>query len=319
MASVTTEPDQRRYRTLSRNAGRGVRLSGYGPRIRRPAVPYLLLAPLAFFLAGFTLIPFFWGILISLQPPLRAANGAITTVTFANFRDVLTDPATLNSLRVTIEYAASTTVLIIGFSMAAALALKTVRRGAGAYQLVLLIPLTLAPPVVIILWQALFDPTGGAANGVLGLFGIPKQGFYESTGQALPLLVAMAVWSNVGFWTLVLLASLRSLSSEIFEAADIDGAGAIRTFLFITLPLMKRTTLLASVVLSAGGLVVFVPAQLLTMGGPADATNFLMYTAAQDVLRYGQPGDANAVVVVLLVLIGLVAAVEFRLMRSEDA
>lgn len=319
MAGTTTEPEHLRYRVLSRDAGRGVRLSGYGPRIRRPVVPYVMLVPLAFFLAGFTLIPFIWGILISLQPPLRAANGAITTVTFANFTDVLTDPATLNSLKVTVEYAVATTVLIIAFSMAAAVALKTVHRGAGLYQLVLLIPLTLAPPVVIILWQALFDPAGGAANGILHLFGVPKQGFYESTRQALPFLIAMAVWSNVGFWTLVLLASLRSLSSEIFEAARIDGAGAIRTFLSITLPLMRRTTLLASVVLSAGGLVVFVPAQLLTMGGPADATNFLMYTAAQNVLRYGQPGDANAVVVILLILIGLVAAVEFRLMRSDDA
>jgi multiple sugar transport system permease protein len=77
--------------------------------------------------------------------------------------------------------------------------------------------------------------------------------------------------------------------------------------------------LLAGVVLSSAGLVVFVPAQLLTNGGPGNATNFLMYSAAQNVLRYGQPADANAVVVILLVLIGIVAAVQFRIIRSDDA
>jgi len=298
---------------------RRVRLSGNGPQIKHPGVPYLLLGPLAFFLTCFTLIPFVWGVLISLQPPLTASTGAITTVSFANFRDLLTDPATLNSLTVTIEYAVMTTILIIAFSMASALALKSVRKGPGVYQLFLLIPLTLAPPVVVILWQALFNPNGGAVNGVLEVLGLPKQGFYESTGEALFLLVAMAVWSSVGFWTLVFLSSLRALSTEVFEAAEIDGAGAFRTFVSITLPLMKRTVLLASVVLSSAGLVVFVPAQLLTQGGPADATNFLMYSAAQNVLRYGQPGAANAVVVILLILIGLVAAVQFRLIRSDDA
>lgn len=318
-SQTPTEPGPPPPTELAARRSSGVRLSGNGPRIRHPATPYLLLAPLGFFLTCFALIPFGWGVLISLQPPLKAANGAITTVSLANFKDVLTDPATLNSLVVTVEYAAATTVLIIAFSLAAALALKTVRKGSGVYQLFLLIPLTLAPPVVVILWQALFNPQGGAVNGILQLLGIPAQGFYESTGQALLLLVAMAVWSSVGFWTIVFLASLRAMTREVFEAAELDGAGAVRTFISVTLPLMKRTLLLASVVLSSAGLVVFVPAQLLTQGGPGDATNFLMYSAAQNVLRYGLPGNANAIVVILLVLIGLVTAILFRVMRSADA
>ena len=307
-----------RRRTPRRQSEKAVRLSGNGPRARAP-VPYLLLLPLAFFLALFTLVPFVWGILISLQRPLEAANGAITTVTAINFKFVVTDPEFLHSLTVTLEYAALTTVLIIIASMATALALKVVRRGAGVYRFFLLVPLTIAPPVVVVLWRALFNPTSGAVNGVFGLVGIPPQGFYESTGQALLLLVAMGVWSNIGLWSFIFLASLRALSTEVFEAARLDGAGAFSTLARITLPLMKRTILLAGVVLSSAGLVVFVPAQLLTNGGPGDATNFLMYSAAQNVLRYGQPADANAVVVILLVLIGIVAAVQFRLMRSEDA
>lgn len=301
------------------HSSRGVRLSGNGPRVRFPLTPYLLLVPFALFLLSFAVLPFLWGVLISLQPPLKASSGAITTVTFTNFRFILTDPETLNSLIVTIVYAATTTLLIIAFSMVTALALATVGRGSGGYQLVLLIPLTVAPPVVVILWQALFNPSTGAVNGLLVRLGIPEQGFYESKGQALWFLVAMAVWTSIGFWTLVFLAALRALSTEVFEAAQLDGAGPLRTFFLITLPLMRRTVLLAGVVLSSVGLVVFAPAQLLTQGGPGNATNFLMYSAAQDVLRYGEPGEANAIVVILLVLIGVVAAMQFRLMRSDDA
>jgi multiple sugar transport system permease protein len=295
------------------------RLSGNGARIRYQGVPYYLILPVGFFLATFTLLPFLWAVLISLQPPLLASSGAITTLTLANFEDIFTDPNTLHALIVTILYALSTTVLIICFSVASALALQTVKRGSGLYQLVLIIPLTLAPPVVVILWQALFDPSSGAVDGVLVQLGLPRQGFYESTHEALLVLIAMAVWSNAGFWTLVFLSSLRTFSTEVFEAASIDGAGPVRTFISITLPLLRRTLLLASVVLSTAGLVVFIPAQLLTQGGPGDATDFLMYEAAQDILRFGQPGSANAIVVVLLVLIAIVASVQFRLMRSEDA
>jgi multiple sugar transport system permease protein len=301
------------------SADRAARLSGNGPRLRFQGMPYLLILPVGLFLAVFTLLPFLWAVLISLQPPLQASSGAISTVTFANFVHIFTDPGTLNSLIVTVVYAAATTILIIAVSVATALALKTVTRGSGVYQLVLIIPLTLAPPVVVILWQALFDPSSGAVNGVLTQIGIPRQGFYESTSQALLVLIGMAVWSNSGFWTLVFLSNLRTFSTEVFEAAAVDGSGPIRTFISITFPLLRRTLLLASVVLSTAGLVVFIPAQLLTQGGPGDATNFLMYQAAQDILRFGQPGNANAIVVVLLVLIGLVAAVQFRLMRSDDA
>jgi multiple sugar transport system permease protein len=323
MVSALTETSgssqSKKYAALSRAAGKGSRLSGNGPRIKRAGVPYLLLLPVGLFLAFFSLLPFFWALLISVQPPLAASSGAITTISWANFENVLTDPLTYSSLGVTLLYAVLSTIFIIVFSIGCSLALKTVRKGANAYQLFLLIPLTLAPPVVIILWQALFDPSGGAVDGILQVLHLPHQGFYESTSQALYVLVAMSVWSNTGFWTLVFLSSLRTLSTEVFEAAEIDGAGPIRTFFEITLPLLRRTVLLASVVLSTAGLVVFVPAQLLTQGGPGDSTRFLMYLAAQNVLRYGDPGDANAIVVILLVLIGVVAAVQFRLLRSEDA
>lgn len=295
------------------------RLSGNGPRLRFQPTPYLLILPVGVFLALFTLLPFLWAVLISVQPPLQASSGAISAFSIANFREIFTDPDTFNSLLVTVVYSAATTILIIAVSIATALALKTVRRGSGLYQLVLIIPLTLAPPVVVILWQALFDPTSGAVDGVLVGLGLPRQGFYESTGQALAVIVAMAVWSNSGFWTLVFLSNLRTFSTEVFEAAAVDGSGPIRTFVSITFPLLRRTVLLASVVLSTAGLVVFIPAQLLTQGGPGNATNFMMFQAAQDVLRFGTPGNANAIVVVLLVLIGIVAAVQFRLMRSEDA
>jgi multiple sugar transport system permease protein len=154
-----------------------------------------------------------WAFLISVQPSGAATTGSVSGFTLDNFRNVLTDPRTVESLRVTLLYAVLTTFFCVAFSILTASALKTVQRGAGAYQLALLIPLTLAPPVVIILWRALFSRTSGAANGLLARLGLPAQGFYESTDQALFVLIAMAVWSNVGFWTLVYLSDRCASSS----------------------------------------------------------------------------------------------------------
>ncbi|TDE08479.1 carbohydrate ABC transporter permease [Jiangella asiatica] len=294
-------------------------LAGGGPRVGRPWTPYAFLLPAGALLAMFSVFPLVWALAISVQPRGAGKNGTITGFTLENFSSVLTDSRTLDSLRVTVAYALLTTFLCIAFSILTALAIKTVRRGAGVYQAALLIPLTVAPPVVVILWRALFNRNTGAVNGILTRLGIPEQGFYESTGQALYVLVAMAVWTNVGFWTLVYLASLNSVSTEIFEAAELDGCGPIRKFFYVIFPLLRRTTLLAGVVLMSAGLVVFVPAQLLTQGGPGGATNFLMYMASQEVLRYGHPGTANALVALLLLIIATTVALQFRLLRSKDA
>ena len=86
----------------------------------------------------------------------------------------------------------------------------------------------------------------------------------------------------------------------------------------IVLPLMKRTLLLACVVLSIGHFVVFVPAQLLTRGGPNDTTRFLMYEAAQRIMRFAHPGQANAVVMIILFMMFIVVGLQFGLLRSED-
>jgi multiple sugar transport system permease protein len=297
----------------------GARLAGGGPKVGRAWTPYASLLPAGALLALFSVFPLVWALAISVQPRGAGTNGTITGFTFENFRGVLTDARTLDSLRVTLTYALLATFLCIVFSILTALAIKTVQRGAGLYQAALLIPLTVAPPVVVILWRALFNRNTGAVNGVLTRLGIPEQGFYESTGQALYVLVAMAVWTNVGFWTLVYLASLNSISTEIFEAAELDGCGPVRKFFYVIFPLLRRTTLLAGVVLMSAGLVVFVPAQLLTQGGPGGATNFLMFMASQEVLRYGHPGTANALVALLLLIIALAVAIQFRLLRSKDA
>ena len=105
----------------------------------------------------------------------------------------------------------------------------------------------------------------------------------------------------------------------MWEAADLDGASPFRKLFSVTLPLIKRTILLAGVVLMTAGLVVFIPAQLLTHGGPGDSTYFLMYMAAEEVLRYGRPGSANATVVIILGLIAATALIQFRIFRSDDA
>jgi multiple sugar transport system permease protein len=198
------------------------------------------------------------------------------------------------------------------------MAISNVGRLASPFQSLLIIPICVAQPVVIIMFRAMLNPRTGIANGILTSIGLPPQGFYESDKQALWVLVYLALWSGTGFWTLVFSAALRNISKDIIEAAIIDGANAIRRFLSIILPLLKRTVLLAFVVLSIHHFVVFIPAHLLTHGGPNDSTRFLMYEAALRIMRFGHPGQANAIVVIILVMMFVVVGIQFRLLRSEN-
>jgi multiple sugar transport system permease protein len=291
-----------------------------GPLYKKWYLPYAFVAPAILLIAFFAFLPIIWGLLLSLQPDHLAQRGrfVVREVTGENYRRAFADPILWKSIRVTLTYNVSSTLLVVVVAVLSAMALTHVGRSAAFFQSLLFVPICVAQPVVVIIFRAMLDPHSGIANGILAALRLPLQGFYESQSQALWVLVYLAVWTGTGFWTLVFSSALRNIPNEIFEASIIDGAGALRRFLAITIPLLRRILLLACVVLSIQHFVVFVPAQLLTKGGPNDTTRFLMYEAAQRVMRFAHPGHANAVVMVILVMMFIVVGIQFGLLRSEN-
>jgi multiple sugar transport system permease protein len=180
------------------------------------------------------------------------------------------------------------------------------------------LPMTLSIGLTAVLWGLLLDQTVGPVNALLEQAGIGRQGFFRDESQALGTMIAVASWKGCGYWMLFLLAGLHGIDEQLYEAARIDGAGAWQRFRHITLPQMRRPLAFVLVADTAVNFLFFAPVYVITSGGPNDATALLMFRAYEAAFTFLNWGRSLAISVVLLALVGLVAALQLRLLRTED-
>ncbi|HEC63645.1 MAG TPA: sugar ABC transporter permease, partial [Candidatus Acetothermia bacterium] len=219
----------------------------------------------------------------------------------------------LNSLKVTFIFAFG--VVLIGLSISLAIAVLANRkvRGARIYRIALIWPYALSPAVAGSIWLFLFNPTVGVVNYVLKeLFGISPD--WMSNGNLALLAVTMAAaWKNMGYNIVFFLAGLQNVPGEVLEAARVDGAGPWRTFWSVTFPMLSPTTfflLIMNLIYAFfGG---FGLISVMTEGGPAQATNILIYKLYQDAFRFQKWGTAAAQSVVLFIMVVALTLIQFR-------
>ena len=156
-------------------------------------------------------------------------------------------------------------------------------------------------------------------NGLLRTLGMPAQPFFRSQGQALPSLIAICTWRGVGYWMFFMLGGLAAIPPEVNEAASIDGAGAWRRLVHITLPLMRRSFAFVLIADTAANFLLFAPVYIITSGGPNGSTSLLMFEAYRAAFTLLDTGRSLAISTVILLIIGAVAALELRFFRAEDA
>lgn len=168
-----------------------------------------------------------------------------------------------------------------------------------------------------VLWGIALRPDG-LVNGALGSLGIGEQPFLGSSGQVLMSIVLLASWIGVGYWMMFLIAGLQDIPPQYEEAAQLDGAGPVRRFFDVTLPLLKRPLLFVLVADTVANFVLFAPIQVLTKGGPEGASNLLMYDVYHNAFELSDPHTAAAELVLLLILMLAIVSVQFRLLRAGD-
>jgi len=170
--------------------------------------------------------------------------------------------------------------------------------------------------VVALIWNILYSPDNGLFNSLLASVGIPRQQFINSTSEALPSILSMIVWKDVGFTMLILLAGLQTIPPEFYEAASIDGADGWARLRFITVPLLRRMLLLATFMATIGGARIFTPILLMTEGGPQDASVNLIYYMYEQAFRYQRMGEASATAVCVVLLLVAFTLLQGRLLRT---
>lgn len=280
-------------------------------------IPYLFLMPALLIIAFFRLYPALSGFWESLYTTSFAAGSTKEFVGLGNFADIFNDPVAIQSIWVTLRFNLIVNPLQILLALFLALLVNQALRGVNLFRSIYLLPIAISLNVSSIVWGLMLSQNG-LFNGLLRVVGLPVQPFLASPDQALWSIIMMASWVGVPYWTLFLLAGLQGISQELYEAAEIDGAGLVRRFTDVTFPLLRRVLVFVLVADTVANFLLFVPVLILTQGGPQLSTNTLMFEAYRRGFVYGDFGTSSAMIALLLLATLAVVAFEFWLLRSSN-
>ncbi|MGW3424060.1 carbohydrate ABC transporter permease [Streptomyces phaeochromogenes] len=286
---------------------------------RRTAVGWLFLAPFTVVFLVYTAIPTVAALGFSLTD-LRGADlrhpFAVDFTGLDNYLRLFQDQSFLRDILNTAVFVAVGVPLTMGIGLALALALNSgIRRLRGVFRTVFFAPVVTNVVAVALIWQYAFN-AGGTVNKTLGAVGFAGPNWLDDPNLTMPVVILLGVWRNFGIAMVLFLAGLQAIPQNVYEAASLDGAGRWRQLRHITLPLLRPTTLMVSVLLTVFYLQVFDEPYLLTNGGPLGSTESVaLYTYHQ--FGAGEFGMSSAASFVTLVLVMLVSAVQFRLLRPR--
>ncbi len=302
-------------------ASLGIRTARRKPVTRRQKRDWLFaagfLAPFMLLLMVFQYVPLLVMARNSIFDYSLLNPAAEKFVGLRNFTDMIDYDDAATSFGITFLFALGVVVFVIPVAFGLALFLNSKLPARGVVRTMIMLPVVTSTVVVATMWSFLLDPSNGLINGVLTIFGISNQPFLTSTSQALPALIAMTLWQQVGFGAILFLAGLQGLPADLSEAAKIDGATNRQILWNITIPLLSRTTLFVVVIMTVFSLQAFAPAFLMTQGGPQDSTNLIVYAIYNTAFIMQQAGYASALSVVLLVVVLIISAVQMALLRTR--
>lgn len=244
---------------------------------------------------------------------------AVDLVGFENYARALGDDKFLTSMANTGFFVVIGVPLTLAVALATAVALdKGIQRLRAFFRLGFYLPVITSIIAVAVVWRFIYQTDGGLLNTALGWFGVDGPNWLGSETWSKPAVLLMIVWRNFGTGMIIFLAGLQSVPASLLEAAAIDGANAWKRFWHITFPLLRPTLLFVSVTTMIGYLQIFEEPFVLTSGGPLDSTlTMSMYTYQQ--FSFGNYGYAASMSYLIFVVIAVVTAIQFRLLRENQS
>ena len=278
-------------------------------RLRREHLTTALIAlPIVVTFLLFSWGPIVRGIVMSFQHTNFVVDAS--WVGLENFEYVLSDPLLPTAVLNTVIY--GLLCLIIGFPLPIimAVAMAELKRRGGIYSALAYLPVVFPPVVSILMWKVYFDPSStGLFNTVLGWFGIEPLLWLNSTSTAMFSLVLEATWAGAGTSIIIFIAALTGVRAELYEAAELDGAGVWRRIWHVTLPQIRGIILVLALLQIIGTAQVFTGPYLFTGGGPNNSTMTVLLMIFNYAFINGDYGAATALSVLLAVVLAIFAAV----------
>lgn len=285
-------------------------------RFGTSVLPYLLVAPQL----AITALFFLWPAGVALWQSTQTQDAFGTSsqfVGFANFEHLFADPLYLASFKTTLVFSTLVTVCGLAVSLLLAACADRVTRGSKAYRTLLIWPYAVAPAIAAVLWSFLFNPSIGLVTFALAKAGIVWNHALNG-GQAMFLVVLASIWKQVSYNFLFFYAGLQAIPRSLIEAAAIDGAGPVRRFFGIALPLLSPTSFFLLVVnLVYAFFDTFPVIDAATGGGPAQDTKTLIYKIFTEGFQGLDIGSSGAQSVVLMLIVVALTVVQFRFVERK--
>jgi len=279
-------------------------------------MPWLFVLPSLAGLGIFVLWPAVHAIWLSLHES-AAFSSEIIWYGLGHYRDLLASPEYRASFFVTLWFVLLTVPASVLLALAVALLLDREPFFRSLLRTVFLLPVGVSPAMAGMLWVFLYNPTAGWLNFTLASLGMGQPEWLTDPAYALTAVAVATVWKEIGFNVIFFLAALAAVPTDIREAATLDGAKRFSMFWNITLPLISPTMFFVTTVSVIHAFESFGQVHVLTRGGPADATNVLVYSIYKDAFENFNTGFASAQSVVLFGIILIVTAAQFVIARRR--
>lgn len=288
----------------------------YKKKVQAKLTPYLFLFPALSLLVIFQILPIFEAFIQSIHTSSFGAD-VRNFVGLDNYINAFKDPVIIDSIKVTLWFNLLINPLQIALAFALALFLNKKMKGVGLFRSIHFIPISISMPIAAILWDVMLNNDQGVVNSILVSMGFSQQPFLNSADQALYLIILIATWKGVGYWSIFLLAGLQDVPYTLYEAANMDGASRWKKFTSITFSMMKRPLLFVVVADTVSNFLLFAPMYLLTGGGPQRSTNVLMLESYNSAFVYSDIHRASTIVIILLMFILLIIFIQSRLLKAD--
>jgi multiple sugar transport system permease protein len=262
---------------------------------------YIFLLPNLVLFLTFTIYPVFASFYYSLNR--WDLHTPMEFIGLGNYRALFADETFHKVLWNTFYFTAGVIPFQTALGLLIAVALNQKLRGMTFYRAVYFVPVVTSTIAVSLVWQWMYQPQWGVINSLLASIGIQGPNWLFSTTWAMPSVILMSIWKNVGYSVVLYLAALQSVPESLYESAMIDGANAWQRFWRITLPLISPTTFFIIVLSVIGSFTSFDQVYILTQGGPARATSVIAHYLYQNGFQYFAMGYAAAIAYVLFAML----------------
>lgn len=237
---------------------------------------------------------------------------------FDNFIKVFQDKEFGNSLLVTFKLA----IFIVPVQTFIALAMATFVnekiRGIKVFRTIYFIPAITSFVAVAIMWKQMYNPSFGLVNTLLGAIGLGPYQYLSSPDQAVLAMGITCIWKSWGYFMVIFISGLQEIPGDIYEASRIDGANSLQKFFYITVPMLKKTTVFVLIITTMDAIKLFIPAFTMTSGGPNGATDTAVHHIWRQAFRLEQVGPATAMSTILFVIIVVITILQFKLSGKDD-